>query len=492
TSQAVGPAETPTPANGDNIKDNRGGTTGPIPTASLPASVPTQDTTAPTDVPVTQEVVAPTVDASLPTDEPTLAPTEPVQPTQEPTDTLEPTAEPTQGVTETVEPTTEATATVEPSPSATTEPTSTATSEATATTEPTSTPAPTETATTAPTEGPSPTPTLEPQPASVSPDSTPDQQVAANGFRFSIEGASFGESVPDLPQINPATGYGNWLVLRLSAQNTSTQNQVFDMTQFRVLADGQELQLDEGNAWVGSLLGLTPAYGPTDAIMWAPGESHDVALTFLAPLGTQSLVLQVGNQSLDLSGALKSPPSLLAQDSAASAVPEYIDAKVVEVVNGETIVVEVNGVRQSVRYLGIKAPTNNDCFAGEAKAANAALVEGQTVRIERQATNVDPRGNWVRDVWAPTQDGRYQLVSASLVAEGAAKANISEPNTRFSGWLMGGEAAAKAQGLGLWAGCGTAGTSPAGGTAVTPTSQDTPQPTIAPLNAIVPPSRGER
>ncbi|MGC4189915.1 MAG: thermonuclease family protein [Thermomicrobiales bacterium] len=485
TVAAIAPTATATEPNGDNVKDDLGGTTGPIPTASVAASLPTIDTAEPTDepvteepaipteTPVTEEVVAPTVDMVLPTDEPTLEPTDEATETAEPTQA--PTEEPTQAATETIEPTatmavtTPPTAGVTPSPSATTAETIEPTQE--------------------PTSGPSPTPTLEPQPASVSADSTPEQQVAADGFRFSIEGASYGESVPDLPEINPATGYGNWLVLRLSAQNTSIGNQVFDMSQFHVLADGEELQLDEGNAWVSGLLGLTPAYGPTDAILWAPGESHDIALTFLAPVDAQSLVLQVGDQTMDLSSALQNPGSILSQDTAASAAPEYIEAKVVDVVNGETIVVDVDGVRQNVRYLGIQAPTGDDCFASEATAANAKLVAGQTVRIERQATNVDPRGNWVRDVWAPAQDGRYQLVSANLVAEGAAKANISEPNTRFSGWLMGGEAAAKAQGLGLWASCGTPDAAGSASASTTP-AQGEPQPTIAPVGAIIPGPRG--
>ncbi|MGC4108127.1 MAG: thermonuclease family protein [Thermomicrobiales bacterium] len=482
TVAAVIPTLTPTIGNGDNIKDDRGGTSGPIPTASVQAPFATEapvteEPAAPTEAPVTEEVVAPTVAVEIPTEEPTQEPTEATEPTQEPTEAVEP----TQAVPETIAPTEEVTEPVIPTEAASPSPT--------ATVEPTQTATPTM----EPTVGPSPTPTLEPQPASVSPDSTPDQQVAADGFRFAVEGASYGESVPELPEINAATGYGNWLVLRLSAQNTSTQNQVFDMSQFRVYADGQELQLDEGNAWVNSLLGLTPAYGATDAILWAPGESHDVALTFLAPLNAQSLVLQIGDQTMDLSSSLQNPGSLFTQDSAESAVPDYIEAKVVEVVNGETIVVDVDGVRQPVRYLGIQAPTDPDCFASEATAANAALVDGQTVRIERQSTNVDPRGNWVRDVWAPTQDGRYQLVSALLVSEGAAAANISEPNTRFSGWLMGGEAAAKAQGLGLWASCGSAATtttSPeAAGTTNIPTTDEVPQPTIAPVGALVPTTR---
>ena len=472
------PTVTPTQVSGDNVKDDRGGTTGPVPTASVSASLPTQDSTVDQPAvtePAMDETVAPP--AEVPTEEPTLEPTDAV------TEIVAPTLEPTEEVTApaTSEPTdepatSEPTATIAPTEEATASPSATATTSV----EPTQTP------TTEPTAGPSPTPTLEPQPASVLPDSTPEQQVASDGFRFSIEGASFGESVPDLPQINAATGYGNWLVLRVRAENTSTGNQVFDMSQFRVFADGQEVQLDEGNAWVAGLLGMTPAYGPTDAILWAPGEAHDIALTFLAPLDAQSLTLQIGSQSVDLTSALANPGSLFTQDSATSSVPDAIDAPVVDVIDGETIVVEVDGVRQSVRYLGIEAPTGDDCFASEATAANASLVEGKTVRIERQATNVDPRGNWVRDVWAPTQDGRYQLVSANLVAEGAAKARISEPNTRFSGWLMGGEAAAKAQGLGLWASCGAPVTS---GASTGQPASESPQPTIAPAEAIVPATR---
>lgn len=457
------PSVTPTQPGGDNILDDKGGTTGPIPTASIAAAEPTTET-VPTEVPVTKEPSVPTEVpvTEVPTDIPaTEAPTD-VPVTAEPTNTP---VEPTATETESVE-----------TPTAAPSETPTETASATATTEPT--------ATATATEGPAPTPTLTPQPPSVEEGTPPDQQVAADGLRYSLEGASFGESVPELPQINAATGYGNWLVLRMSVENTTGTNQVFDMSTIKLYADGQEVLLDEGTSWVNQLLGITPAYGNTESILWAPGESHDVALTFLAPLNVQNLTLSIGGQSMDLSNALTNPSSLFTTDSATSAVPESIEAKVVKIVNGETIVVEIDGVQQTVRYLGVQAPTDDDCFASEATAANAALVEGKTVRIERQATNVDPRGNWVRDVWAPTNDGRYALVSASLVAEGAVQTRISEPNTRFSSWLLGSEAAAKAQGLGLWQSCGTGnGTSSdaASSNAATDQPQETPMPTIAPV-----------
>jgi endonuclease YncB( thermonuclease family) len=84
-------------------------------------------------------------------------------------------------------------------------------------------------------------------------------------------------------------------------------------------------------------------------------------------------------------------------------------------------------------------------------------VNGQTVRIERQATDTDTKGNWVRDVWVQNEDGGYTLVANALVSEGAVEAAISEPNTRFAGWLTSSQATAQAAGTGMWATCGAAG-----------------------------------
>ncbi|HYJ12378.1 MAG TPA: thermonuclease family protein, partial [Thermomicrobiales bacterium] len=75
--------------------------------------------------------------------------------------------------------------------------------------------------------------------------------------------------------------------------------------------------------------------------------------------------------------------------------------------------------------------------------------------LERQATDTDARGNWVRDVWVPTADGAWVLVSETLVREGAASAAISAPNTRFAAWLEASQAAAESEALGLWGNCDT-------------------------------------
>ena len=117
--------------------------------------------------------------------------------------------------------------------------------------------------------------TLESQPPSVDPASPPEQSLASGDFRYSIAGVSRGETIADLPDL-AATGTGEWVVLSMTGQNASDTEQVFDMSQFQLYADGKEVQLDVGNAWVSGLLGFTPAYGNTDAILWAADEGHPV------------------------------------------------------------------------------------------------------------------------------------------------------------------------------------------------------------------------
>ena len=122
---------------------------------------------------------------------------------------------------------------------------------------------------------------------------------------------------------------------------------------------------------------------------------------------------------------------------------------------GERIRIRVvDGVQQTVRYLGLDVPTGDACYAGEATEANQSLVAGQTVIIERQSTDVDARGNWVRDVWVTNEAGQPVLVSQQLIAQGAAEVKVSDPNTRFAGWLEQTEAGAQADGTGLWSACG--------------------------------------
>jgi len=121
-------------------------------------------------------------------------------------------------------------------------------------------------------------------------------------------------------------------------------------------------------------------------------------------------------------------------------------ARVTRVIDGDTIVIE-GGVR--VRYIGVDAPElypEAQACGIEARQANCRLVEGKTVRLERDVSDTDRYGRWLRYVYV---DG--VMVNAELVRQGLARARAYPPDTKYQDCLREMEAEAGRAGRGLWA-----------------------------------------
>ncbi len=101
--------------------------------------------------------------------------------------------------------------------------------------------------------------------------------------------------------------------------------------------------------------------------------------------------------------------------------------RVQSVVDGDTIVVAGVG---TVRYLGIDTPELHhprrpvERFAARASAANRALVQGRTVRLETDAEQRDAYGRLLAYVYV----GEV-MVNAQLVRMGMARQYPFAPNT---------------------------------------------------------------
>jgi micrococcal nuclease len=92
-------------------------------------------------------------------------------------------------------------------------------------------------------------------------------------------------------------------------------------------------------------------------------------------------------------------------------------ARVVHIVDGDTIDVEIDGQTERVRYYGIDTPERGDeCFS-EATARNAALVESSVLLLP-DARDRDSFGRLIRYVF----DAEGNSVDARLIAEGLARA----------------------------------------------------------------------
>lgn len=130
-------------------------------------------------------------------------------------------------------------------------------------------------------------------------------------------------------------------------------------------------------------------------------------------------------------------------------------AEVLRVIDGDTIEIDRGGGRERVRYIGVDAPESADAverLGPEAAAANAALVEGARVWLEKEAREYDPEGRLLRHVWVSPRgraDGR-EHVGLSLVRSGLARAARSPWEDRYSTAFSAAETTARASRAGIW------------------------------------------
>ena len=130
--------------------------------------------------------------------------------------------------------------------------------------------------------------------------------------------------------------------------------------------------------------------------------------------------------------------------------------QVVRVVDGDTIHVQVGGTRETVRYIGVDTPesvkpgTPVECFAKRASAFNHRLVDGEQVRLVRDAEARDRYGRLLAYVYR-VRDKRF--VNASLVRRGYAVPLTIPPNVAHAERFRKLGSAARRAGRGLWSSC---------------------------------------
>jgi len=131
-----------------------------------------------------------------------------------------------------------------------------------------------------------------------------------------------------------------------------------------------------------------------------------------------------------------------------------VAAQVVNVVDGDTIDVAINGRTVRIRYIGIDTPETVDPsrpvqpFGKEASARNRELVAGKVVYLEKDVSETDRFGRLLRYVWLDADT----MVNAVLVAEGLAQVSTFPPDVKYVDLFLDLQRKAREQGRGLWAG----------------------------------------
>ncbi len=119
--------------------------------------------------------------------------------------------------------------------------------------------------------------------------------------------------------------------------------------------------------------------------------------------------------------------------------------QVVEIVDGDTLDVRIDGVIERVRLIGINTPERGECFAAEAAAALERLTVGRQLRLQSDTSDRDQYGRLLRYVWADDQ-----LVNEQLVLEGFDISQPFELDTAFADQFDATQESAMEERTGLW------------------------------------------
>ena len=146
-----------------------------------------------------------------------------------------------------------------------------------------------------------------------------------------------------------------------------------------------------------------------------------------------------------------SAPSLVATDSLTNI------ATVIEVIDGDTVDLSIDGHRQRVRLIGVDTPETKhpnkpaQCFGHEATVFTESLLAQDTkVRLER---DTEARDTYDRLLVYLYRNFDNMFINLELVRQGFARVLIIEPNVAYMDRFVTAARDARVNNRGLWHAC---------------------------------------
>lgn len=121
-------------------------------------------------------------------------------------------------------------------------------------------------------------------------------------------------------------------------------------------------------------------------------------------------------------------------------------AEVVYVVDGDTILVDIDNDQYRVRYIGVDTPERDEPYYQEATQFNRDLVDGEIITLVKDISDTDQYGRLLRYIYL--DDGTF--VNEQLIANGYARLVTYAPDTSNADYFATLQREAREASLGLW------------------------------------------
>jgi len=135
--------------------------------------------------------------------------------------------------------------------------------------------------------------------------------------------------------------------------------------------------------------------------------------------------------------------------------PKFEKIKVLRVIDGDTIDTDIG----KIRYIGVDTPETVDprrqvgCFGKEASNENKRLIEGKEILVEKDVSETDKYGRFLRYVYLKLDDGELLFVNDYLIRQGFALTVTYPPDVKYIDQFTQAQNQARENQRGLWRAC---------------------------------------
>lgn len=182
------------------------------------------------------------------------------------------------------------------------------------------------------------------------------------------------------------------------------------------------------------------------AVRTQAAKDFAATLTAEVPSSTPTSIPPTATPIPPTPTATPAPPSPTPLPPTPTATSGGQAARVVGIIDGDTIDVQIVGQVFRVRYIGMNTPETGQPCAAEATNYNAELVMGKSVTLVKDVSETDRYGRLLRYVYVGDI-----FVNAELVRQGYANAATYPPDVAHADLFVQLQAEARAAGRGCWA-----------------------------------------
>lgn len=258
------------------------------------------------------------------------------------------------------------------------------------------------------------------------------------------------------PTLRPKTTPAPTSTPRPAATNTTAPTAIAQNTIPVVTANDGNVNLRNGPGADYNIVASLPA-GQTLEIIGRNADSSWWQVT--TPIGDAWIAASVttSKNSTDAIPVIEAqpiatqPPSATTQSQPAGDSPDLQQAQVINVVDGDTIDVLIDGQEYRIRYILVDTPETKhptkpiEPFGPEASEANRRLVEGKPVQLEKDVSETDQFGRLLRYVYVDNV-----MVNEELLRLGLAQVSTYPPDVKYADRFLAVQQQAQAQSLGIW------------------------------------------